>query len=300
MLSDTNKTVALQAVIILGMALFIGLARWLDANRPEPDPNLADESLYLNDKTAKRVSLAFNGLAADWYWMRSLQYVGRKVLSVPESVELDSLEQLNLKLLPSLLDTSTTLDPQFMEPYEYAAIVLPAVNVQEAIRITNKGIAANPNAWRLYQHLGYIYWQRKDYKAASDTYQKGSQLPGAPPFMKAMQAKMSAEGGSRSTAREIYTQMYEQSTDTKVQEMAKRRLMQLDSLDQRESFARVLLAYQKRFGRCPSTWKELEGVFRGKVALDQSGTPLDPSGAPYILKPDCGIDLHPQSLIPAR
>jgi len=48
-----------------------------------------------------------------------------------------------------------------MEPYEYAAVILPAVKVEDAIRIINKGIAANPAAWRLYQHLGYIYWQQK-------------------------------------------------------------------------------------------------------------------------------------------
>ena len=300
MLNDQTKTIGLVAMVVLGMATFIGLAQWLDANRSAEDPNLVDENLYLNPKIAKRVSLAFNGPAADWYWMRSLQYVGRKVLNAPENLELDSLEKLNLKLLPSLLDTSTTLDPEFMEPYEYAAVVLPAVNVEEAIRITRKGIDANPNAWRLYQHLGYIYWQQRDYQAASETYAKGAQVPGAPPFMKAMQAKMNAEGGSRSTAKEIYKQMYEQSGDTKVQEMAQRRLMQLESLDQREGFERVLTAYRQRFSRCPSSWKELEPVFRGRVKVDQSGAPLDPRGSPYILQPECVVALHPQSLIPAR
>ena len=39
-----------------------------------------------------------------------------------------------------------------MEPYEYAAIVLPGIDIKEAIRITQKGIAANPSSWRLYQH----------------------------------------------------------------------------------------------------------------------------------------------------
>jgi tetratricopeptide (TPR) repeat protein len=298
MLNDRTKTIGLVAVVMFGLATFIGLTRWLDANRPVEDPSFADESLYLNDKTAKRISVAFNGLAADWYWMRSLQYVGRKILNAPETIELDRLDQLNLKLLAPLLDTATTLDPEFMEPYGYAAVVLPAINVQEAIRITRKGIEANPNEWRLYQHLGYIYWQQRDYQAARDVYGKGSQLPGAPPFMKAMQAKMNAEGGSRSTAKEIYKQMYDESTDPKVQEMAKHRLMQLDSLDQREAFERVLLAYKQRFNRCPTSWREIEPILRGRVALDQSGAPVDPSGAPYIIKPDCGVDLHPQSTIP--
>src|SRR6185503_8501199 len=134
------------------------------------DAQQEEEPLYLTGTALKRASLSFNGLAADWYWMRSLQYVGGKILKVPASVPLDSLGQLDLKLLAPLLDTATTLDPQFMEPYEYAAIVLPDVDLPEAIRITKKGIAANPTAWRLRQHLGFIYWQQKDFQAAGDAY----------------------------------------------------------------------------------------------------------------------------------
>ena len=156
------------------------LSRWLDARRPPSDPNIEGERLYLTGNTAKRMSLGFNGLVADWYWMRSLQYVGRKILSTSSDVPLDDLGALNLKLLAPLLDTATTIDPPFLEPYEYAAVVLPAVNVDEAIRITKKGIAANPSVWRLYYHLGYIYWQRGDFKAASETYGAGAAIPGAP------------------------------------------------------------------------------------------------------------------------
>jgi tetratricopeptide (TPR) repeat protein len=166
--------------------------------------------------------------------MRSLQYVGKKILSQPEDVAIDDLSKLNLKLLAPLLDTATTLDSEFLDPYEYAAIVLPAVDVQEAIRITQKGIDANPNAWRLYQHLGYIYWQQGNYQAASETYGRGAQIPGVPPWMLAMKAKMLADGGSRDTAREIYIRMFEESNDEQVKDMARKHVLQLDSMDQRE------------------------------------------------------------------
>ena len=64
--SDRMKTVTLALVVIVGMACAVPLVRWTDALRPPVDPQLVDESLYLNGKTAKRVSLGFNGLAADW------------------------------------------------------------------------------------------------------------------------------------------------------------------------------------------------------------------------------------------
>src|SRR5690242_13086857 len=140
-MNDRSKTISLALVIVIGMIASIALVRFADARRPPVDVAASDENLYLNAKTARRISLGFNGLASDWYWMRSLQYVGRKVINYGGDVPLDDLSQLNLKLLAPLLENATTLDPEFLDPYEYAAVVLPAVDVNEAIRITRKGIA---------------------------------------------------------------------------------------------------------------------------------------------------------------
>jgi len=289
-MNDRTKTISLALVAVVGMIAIVGLARVVDARRPAVDAGASDENLYLNAKTAKRISLGFNGLAADWYWMRSLQYVGKKILS-SQNVALDDLSQLNLQLLPQLLENATTLDPEFLDPYEYAAIVLPAINVNEAIRITHKGIEANPNAWRLYHHLGYIYWQQHDYATAAEVYGRGAEVPGAPVWMQAMKARMEAQGGSRATAREIYTRMLEDSSDDKIKNMAHKRLMQLDSLDQRDELRKLLVAFQTRTGRCPATWRE----------INFPGAPLDPSGAPYVLKPGtCEVELGETSEIIAK
>ncbi len=291
--NERLKSMTLGMVVVVGLASAALLVRWTDALRPPVDPDAIDEGLYLNDKTARKMSLGFNGLAADWYWMRSLQYVGKKIGNYEGNIRLDDLSNLNLKLLVPLLETATTLDPEFTEPYEYAAVVLPSMDVQQAIRLTEKGINANPNAWRLYHHLGYIYWRQGQYQLASETYARGAQIPGAPAWMEAMKAKLLSEGGSRSTAREIYTRMYEQSSDEQVRDMARKHLMQLDSLDQRDGLRKLFAAYQTRTGKCPESWRELGPVFRAvKIPMDQSGAPLDPSGAPYLLKAGaCEVEL---------
>ncbi|HKP81902.1 MAG TPA: hypothetical protein VJT69_07780 [Pyrinomonadaceae bacterium] len=291
--NDRMKTVSLALVVVVGMACAMLLLRWTDTLRPPADPNAIDESLYLNGKTARRISLGFNGLMADWYWMRSLQYVGKKIITTPEDVQIDRLGKLNLKLLAPLLDTATTLDPEFMDPYEYAAMVLPGVDVQQAIRITQKGIDANPNAWKLYHHLGYIYWQQRDYQAASEMYGRGAQIPGAPAWMEVMKAKMVGDGGSRATAREIYKQMYEQAGEERVKDMARKRLLQLDSFDQRDILRKLFADYKTRSGKCPDSWREIEPVLRAlRIPVDQSGAPLDPSRTAYVLKAgECEADL---------
>jgi tetratricopeptide (TPR) repeat protein len=297
--NPTRRDVLLVLTVLMGLAGVVALSRILDS---QPHPELAtadDEKLYLNGTTVKRISLGFNGLAADWYWMRSLQYVGRKVLANGKGLQLDNMSGLNLKLLGPFLDTATTLDPQFMEPYEYAAIVLPGVDVNEAMRITRKGIEANPQSWRLYQHLGYIYWQQRNYEAARHTYRDGAKLPGAPSWMEAMQARMAVEGGTRDTAREIYQRMYEQSEDPKIKEMARLRLLQLQSFDERDGLRRLMNAYKLQVGRCPGSWNDMGPALRAlKIKLDSSGAPFDPAGVPYVLLADCNVETDPKSEVP--
>src|SRR3989442_2769186 len=289
-------------VILFGLTSVVALSHWIDSHRPASDPNVEEEKAYLGGNTVKRISLGFNGLVADWYWMRSLQYVGRKIINPHEHIRLDNLRQLNLKLLAPLLDAATTLDPEFMDPYEYAAVVLPDVDVQEAIRITRKGIAANPSAWRLYQHLGYIYWQQHDFKAASEAYGQGAALPGAPRWMEAMKAQMLAQGGSRSTARLIYERVYQQTDDLNVREMARRRLLQIQSFGERDEIRRLLGEYAAREKRCASSWKDISPALRSaSLPLDDSGAPLDPANAPYrLVKAGCDVDLDLRSAVPQK
>jgi tetratricopeptide (TPR) repeat protein len=304
--SARRQTLALSLVVLLGMAAIFGLSRWMDAHRPAASTAVEEERLYLTGAAARRASLSFNGLIADWYWMRALQYVGRKIISLesrPGGAQLDKLGSLDLRLLYPLLDTTTTLDPQFMAAYEYGAMVLPEINVADAIKLLQKGIVANPSAWQLYHQLGYIYWQRGDYMKASAIYAEGARLPGAAPWMMAMSARLAAEGGSRSTAREMYKGMYEQSDDEQVRQMAVRRLMQIDSFDERDAIRRALNEYAARNGgRCASSWKDVAVLLRAAgLHLNESGAPLDPADTPYVLvKQGCDVDLNGLSQVPYK
>ena len=62
-MNDRTKTISLAAVVLIGMIATVVLARFVDARRPPVDVAVNDESLYLNAKTATRVSLGFNALA---------------------------------------------------------------------------------------------------------------------------------------------------------------------------------------------------------------------------------------------
>lgn len=295
---NMKREAALIVVLVAGLGFSAALSRWLDTHRTDQAKQFAESQLYLSGPAAKRLTLAFNGLAADWYWMCSLQYVGRKIVNHQDSHDgqfaLSNLSSLDLRLLSSLLDVATTLDPQFIPVYEYGAVILPEVNPDQAIALLNKGIAANPSSWRLHQHLGYIYWQRHEYAQASESYAAGAQLPGAPPWMTAMSARLKADAGSRDAAREMYQRLGETSDDKTVKEMVVAHLMRLDSLVAREVITRALDEFRMRFGRCPTSWRQIGDELRREgLRLDPAtGTPVDPSGVPYHLIADrCDVDL---------
>jgi len=296
----------LVLTIVVGLLAAALVMHWNDSHSRNQQAQYVEEQLYLNGPAMKRLTLAFNGVAADWYWIKSLQYVGRKIVNYEDThagnFDLASLSSLDLHQLPSLLRMATTLDPQFLEPYYYGALILPDVNEDEAIALLNYGIAANPDKWRLYQHLGYIYWQRGDHQKASDVYAAGAEVPGAPAWMLAMSARMKAEGGAGQAAREMYLHLSEASDDPNVKEMVEKQLMRLDSVEERGKIRRIIADHQAATGRCISSWKEIiSSLHAAGLRLDASGAPLDPKNVPYrLVKDGCDVDLDEHSEVPHR
>ncbi|CAN5375024.1 hypothetical protein BH10ACI2_BH10ACI2_01010 [soil metagenome] len=280
------------AVLILtGFAALAGLSGFIERRRPSLPEGYVDSDLSVNGSRLKGFALGTEGLIADWYFMRSLQYIGDKMLSrKSENFSIDDLSDLNPRLLYPLLANATDLDPHFIAAYSYGAVVLPAIDAEKAIELTKKGIANNPASWRLYQHLGYIYWKLGRYDEASKTYEAGSQIPGAAPFMKLMAGSMKTEGGGRDTARAIYREMLSSSDDEQVAITATRRLRALDSLDELEVIDRVLADFKNKANRCAASFGEVSGMLmtaklpgNRQFKIDNANRLVDPSGAPYLI-----------------
>jgi tetratricopeptide (TPR) repeat protein len=299
---ERARDAALAAVVVVGLACAFALTRWLDARRPAEDPFASYEESYVSPETARRMSLGFNGLAADWYWLRSLQYVGRKAIAHGGPVTLDDMGALGIKNLGPMLEHATTLDPQFLAAYEFGAVVLPSIDEASAVRLLEKGVRENPGEWRLYHSLGYIHWQAGRYREAGEAYKAGARVAGAPAWMQAMAAQMEASGGSRALAREMYRRLYEESSDEQIRALAASRLAQLASLDERDAIRRALEEFRARSSRCPAAWREVAPLLRAaRLRLDASGAPLDPTDTPYALDPAaCDVRLDERSAIPKK
>jgi tetratricopeptide (TPR) repeat protein len=232
-----------------------------------------DAVLLSSGKLMKVMSLEYAPLVADFYWTRAVQFYGNKHMR----------GDANLELLWPLLDVTTTLDPNLLPAYRFGAVFLSqrapsgAGRPDLAVQLIQRGIQANPDYWRLYEDLGFVYYfDLKDYRKASEAFLEGSKNPHALIWMKAMAARIAAEGESFATSVFLWKDIYETTTDPEVKKNAE---MHLHLLKVQEDCKKIdLLAdeYQKRFRHRPKLINELvqAGLLRG--------VPVDPKGYAYV------------------
>jgi tetratricopeptide (TPR) repeat protein len=304
-----KKTFLIILILVIGFGGIFVLSRALETLKPQPSASAVDDDLYFSANELAAVGHDFRGLIADWYWINSLQYLGGKIVASNESnkkVDINDLKPLNPRLLYPMLDTAATLDPQFLTVYSYGAAVLPAIDNEQAIKLLEKGIAANPDQWRLYNNLGYIYWQTKNYPKAAEIYAEGSTKKDAPVWMKQISASMQAQGGDRNFALQVYRQMYETAEDEQTKNFAKLRYDRVIALNQLDIINSALQNFKQNSNRCANSFSEIlqklneeSGTKKIEFQLDNSRNLVDPTGKPYDFDKDaCTAKLSFDSAIP--
>ncbi len=237
-----------------------------------------EEILYIEDgQLLKKVLLGFESLAADLYWLRTVQYFGGKRLYDPEK---------RFNLLEPLLNVTTDLDPQMKIAYRYGAVFLSEAWPRgaglplKAVDLVDKGILNNPDDWRFFLDKGFIYfWHLQDSKKAAEIFLEGSEIAGAPYWMVTTAGRALTVGGERETARMLWNALYDLAENEQMRRNAEIHLQQLDALDEIDALTERAKQFREQAGRFPGTWGEV--VAAGLL----SGIPLDPTGAPYSLNP---------------
>jgi hypothetical protein len=250
------------------------------------------EELFVRSGTLlKKLSLGYDPLLADIYWTRVVQYYGSRI----------GERNASFDLLGPLLNITTTLDPHLVVAYRFGAIFLSepkpagAGRTDLAVDLVKRGIAANPDEWRLNYDLGVLYyWRLKDYHDAAAAFLAASNQPNAPYVMlKLAAAGIAQKGGSIETSRMIFAELYESTNDPKVRKMALKELRAFKAQEDEIQLDKVIQQYEKRFGRKAASMIDLVN------ARLLPGVPLDPVGIPYVIGADGKCRLNPKSPIEA-
>lgn len=231
--------------------------------------------LYVpSGRVLEKLSLSFDAIMADVYWIRAIQHYGGDRLS-------DRVQRF--ELLHPLLDITTTLDPRFSIAYRFGAIFLSepypggAGRPDLAISLLEKGLRVQPEKWQYYQDIGFIHYQRGDYQAAAKAFQQGSERRGAPWWMRSLAAVTFAKGGSRDASRFLWQQILDDATDPWLRGNATMRLQQLQAMDEIDRLTAIVKAYARGAGRLPDSWDAV--IAAGLLGAQ----PTDPTRVPYVL-----------------
>ena len=264
-------TALLLLILPVGLGGVWGLQHSIDKQRALLNQE-GDDVLLRSGKLVKMMSLEFAPLMADFYWTRVVQFYGDK------RVRGDS----NLELLWPLLDVTTTLDPNLLVAYRFGAMFLGqhapagAGRPDLAVQLIQRGIKANPDYWRFYEDLGFVYYfDMKDYKKASEAFLEGSKNPSAQVWMKTMAAKIAEEGESFSTSYALWLDIYQNAADPQIKKNAELHLQLLQVKEDCRQIDLLADEFEKRFGHRPKRMIELvqAGLIRG--------LPADPKGFAY-------------------
>lgn len=252
------------------------------------DYRIEEEILYLSSGNwVKRLAGGYDGLLACLYWTRAVQHYGR-----------ERLGRKRYHFLYNLVDITTSLDPQLLLAYRFGAVFLTETppsgpgRPDLAIELLQKGIKNNPEYWRFWYDLGFVYyWSLRDYQKAAEAFRIGGEYPGARDWMKVMAARVAAEGGNRETARFLWRELYESTDDPAIRQNALNHLLGLRVDEDIEALEALLRRYREERGRWAVSFQELAqaGWLRG--------VPADPLGYPYQLGEEGQVLLHPESPI---
>jgi hypothetical protein len=274
------------AVLLFSMAGAMAMLYVIDRT---PRESFAQEALYLrSSKVLRRLSLGYTGLLADIYWTRAVQYFGTQHHNGSS----------DFRLLAPLLEVTTELDPRLLPAYQLGANFLApqppngAGLPGSALALMKYGIEHNPDQWRLYYDLGFLYYtELKDYAKAADAFAQGAQLPVTSQFMPILAARMAQHAGEFGTARMLWFTSYQNTKDPLVRQNAVQHLRALQVDEDVTQLERVVEKYREKTGQLPLSVGDLERA--GFI----HGTPADPNGHAYQLMPDGRIEVQsPESL----
>lgn len=233
-----------------------------------------EEVLYVwSGEHVKRLVPGFEGLAADIYWLRTVQYYGGQ-RAFADGKRFD--------LLRPLIDITTTLDPRLEIAYRYGAVFLSepvpfgAGRPREGIEVLEAGVKALPQSWRLRQHLGFFHFLfLNDAQTAAKVLTEAATLPGAAFWLRTLAADLLDKGGDRASSRRMWRQMFVQAEEGLIRENARTHLQILDSLDLVDAIAAAVAEAERRFGRRPERLDELRatGLWRGPL-VDLANVPF--------------------------
>lgn len=216
-----------------------------------------EDSLYISSSMLDKISIGYQEILADIYWLRALQYFGGK-----------NIDDQNPEVLYHYFDIITDLDPKFINAYRYGGAFLAEPppyglgDLELGTKLFDKGRENNPENFRLPLEEAFLYYlYPKDYAKAAELFEEAGSKPKLSGMRKAtiegMAAAAHAQGGDRDTSRKIWEVIYETNPSEGRRNFALRNLIEIQTMDIEDNLTLALNEYRKRFNKFPEGVQEI-------------------------------------------
>ncbi len=165
-------------------------------------------------RTVRLVSLGFDQLLADFYWLKFVGYIGD---SPARRLDGCSLARPYLELI-------TALDPYFLEPYWFAAFTIGGdmQKPAEAAQLIEWGLQNNQDNWYLpfIAGLNQFLFAKNEVTAAK-FYRMAARFPDAPSWLLRQADILETETPRQIKTANSWLQIYDSAQEPSIKEKAK-------------------------------------------------------------------------------
>ena len=225
------------------LAGLLSVAIALNGNAPVSHKLIREPALP-SPKTAVWLSMGYQNATSILYWMRTLAYFGRDT------------SHADLNRVAKFLDIVTTLNPRADHAYFMSAVVLPwgTGNTRLSKPLLKRAMKSMPNDWRWPFYRGFnIYWFEDKQLEAKQLFLRAAKLPGAPPIVASLAAKLEANAGDLDSAENFLRGLLSASADPAIRQRIRQQIAAIRT----EKTIRNLEARLKKRGLRPTTPEQL-------------------------------------------
>lgn len=224
----------------------------------------------LPDGKALRVlSLGFDRLVADLFWLRTVYYVGDELSHAAGYPAAERLANL-----------VTDIDPGFRTAYVLMGSALAGLkrDPDAAIRLLEKAVQ-NVDYWKLHFQLGFNYYiERLDYASAAEQMALAASKEGGPPYLPLLSARLYAQAGDPETALAFIRARLAQVEHKETKQALEKRYWDLWITRDLRAVDNAMEAYRTAHGAAPAGINDL--VTAGLLERE----PTDPQGGHYRIE----------------
>ncbi|NIP38417.1 MAG: hypothetical protein GWM89_05045 [Candidatus Dadabacteria bacterium] len=274
-----NKYSRLIGLFCVGLLILSSLPFQYRIEKSRNDFDIIERSLFLSSSVLKKLSLGYDLVVADLYWIRALQYFSntKDYYGKPEQ-------------LYQYFDIITDLDPKFVNAYRFGGSFLaerPPIGFYEVelgTKLFEKGRKNNPDNFRLIIEEAFVYYiYTNDYEKASELFNLASEKVSSEvrrSSLKGMAALSLSKSGNLELSEKIWKYIYNTTTNEARKEFALNNIKELRTLQIENKLSAALKQYYADNNKIPGSLT---------ILLEQGyikNIPVDPIGGEFVILAD--------------